>query len=587
MTVDRIRLGPFWLGLALWIGAITAEAQELRGSVHDALSHAAIPGAVVLLVDSGGQSLARTLTNELGLFRLAIVPSARQVSVLRIGFRPRTIQWTPGRSSAAPLDIALTSLPTMLQTVHVLDNPSCPRRPDREAALGLWEQARAALLSVIVARETHPALVHRLTFHRVLGEERDGALSQIVHMDSSMSTRPFAASRSADDFVALGFRDAHDDRVTYFGPDADLLVDEAFFRAYCFRLAPPDRAHPERVGLAFEPGSRRRERVDVQGTLWIDSVARRVDAMTFRYLGLSNAEEELGSGGWIRFRTRADGVPFIMAWSITNAAPSQPGLRVSGTTSTRSGLLELHEAGAFLADAHWDDGSSWHAALPRIRGRLLRHGQPVPDTPVRLVGTTYAATTDSSGRFEISDLVPGRYVFSLPDAQLNALGLELTRGQTVVVEGDSATDVDVEAPGLDDAIGSWCGRRAARSRTILVAGLIRRPDGTRARGAQIRVQRADLPLDDEPGIDPSTVWVAPDHWEEIFRGQAGQSRSFLFARDGEAGSGGLFFLCNAPARSLLDVEATDGEQRAESRIATVPSSQRLFVVDLFLRLPRD
>src|SRR5690349_15997847 len=142
--------------LLLATAAIRAlPAQILRGTVRDSASNAPIPGAVLVLLDSSGASLGRNITNERGQYTIALHPAMRRVQVLRIGFRPRTVRIPDAVDGVAQLDLALPVIPRLLESFSVIDQPNCPRREGRPQAFALWEQARAALLAVVVARDAN------------------------------------------------------------------------------------------------------------------------------------------------------------------------------------------------------------------------------------------------------------------------------------------------------------------------------------------------------------------------------------------------------------------------------------------------
>src|SRR5262245_40914197 len=79
---------------------------QLRGVVRDSASRAAIPGAVLILLDSSGKALGRNLTNERGQYALILSPGMQQLQVLRIGFRPRTVRIPDLVNGTAELNVA-------------------------------------------------------------------------------------------------------------------------------------------------------------------------------------------------------------------------------------------------------------------------------------------------------------------------------------------------------------------------------------------------------------------------------------------------------------------------------------------------
>src|ERR1041384_6005113 len=84
----------------------------------------------------------------------------------------------------------------------------------------------------------------------------------------------FVAARTPAEFVSQGFLVDSAGASHYLGPDADIMLDEAFAQGYCFRIAEVDRARRRQVGLSFSPARRQTNRSDIDGTVWIDTVAR-------------------------------------------------------------------------------------------------------------------------------------------------------------------------------------------------------------------------------------------------------------------------------------------------------------------------
>ena len=239
--------------------------------MRDSVARQPIPAVVLIVADSDGTPIVRKLTDERGAFRMQLPAGARRLQLLRIGFRPRDVTLPAPVDGVIALDLSMRMIPTLLEPVRVLDSPNCPRRDDRAAAFALWDQARSALLAAVVARETEKAVIKRLHFDRQLTSDGFTPLSQVVHVDSSAGARPFVATHQAAEFIERGFVDDSANVAVFNGPDADVMLDDAFPRGYCFRLADADRDRPHQIGLAFEAASHKRGRVDVEG--------RRVDRL--------------------------------------------------------------------------------------------------------------------------------------------------------------------------------------------------------------------------------------------------------------------------------------------------------------------
>lgn len=448
--------------VAAWGFGNAAAAQELRGNVRDSTTQQPIPGAVVLVLDSAGRSLARGISNDRGQFRVATATAARQLRVMRIGFRPREVAISPGRSPS--MDIAMVPLASFLEPVQVTDVTKCSRRSDRAAALALWEQVRTGLLATVVARETNPANMRRLLFDRVL-DKSGNVQSQSVRIDSARTDRAFGAALSVADFLQKGFKSDSGGMDVLYGPDADILLSDGFAAGYCFRIADRDMARPGQIGLAFGPNERTRDRTDIEGTLWVDSIGRRIIDIDYAYLGLEPRVTALHPGGRTSFRTMANGMVVLDRWSIRLVgASSDSTTTITRRTVERTPVLYVREVGGEIAYAEWPDGVRWSASLGTLRGQATRDGAPARDTTVRLFETDYTAHTDSTGAFEIRELLPGPYDVGIENEQLARVGLLLPTGTRFMAARDSAHVAIVPIPSIEDYTWVTCKNDPKRPR---------------------------------------------------------------------------------------------------------------------------
>jgi Carboxypeptidase regulatory-like domain len=508
MTPTRFRCSPYaplLAALALATSAAGAGAQGLAGTVRDSASRISISGAVLTVVDSSGTALARQLTDERGEYRIPLGSAARTLRVVRIGFEPRDLAIPSRRSGDTRLDISLLALSTMMRPVRIVANSHCPVRKDGAAARGLWEQARAGLLATVVAREENPASVYRLLYERVMDGNSDRIETMRVRADSAVDTISFAAARSARDFVRFGFRHDTAGRRSYFGPDAVVLLSEDFADAYCFQIAAANSARPHQAGIRFLPAVRERERTDVDGTLWIDTVARELREVEFRYLGVPASAEPFHPGGQVSFRTMPNGVVLVDRWSIRSVNASidtvvtaarsgggdgRPGRRGAGRAADYGGAyspLSLGEwlfadvIGGELARATWHDGLVWHAPLGTLRVRAVTaDGKPAPGTLVALVGTPYFGNADSAGNAELKDLVPGPYaVRVVVDPRLAELGVGFRTPLKFTATRDSTTTATLTVPTAEAYMADACAtsREQKASDSVFVMGRVVTPDG--------------------------------------------------------------------------------------------------------------
>lgn len=534
----------FILGIAAWVAAPSAvRAQQVIGSVRDAASGVPIPGAVVTLLDSASVGVARTLTNERGQFRAVLLRNViPQVHVVRLGFRPVTLRMPEPRDGTIRLDVVMSTIPLALQAIEVIANRQCPVRPDNVQALAVLEQARAGLLATVVARSESPATMKRLRAMRTLDGTSDDIVHQRVHVDSSRALGSFGAPRTAADFVRTGFTADSLGLQAYFGPDAEVLVDDAFARLYCFRIMERDRARPSQIGLGFRPAARRPGRIDISGAIWIDTVARALVDIEFRYVGLDLRMDPFHPGGYVSFREMPNGAVVIDRWSIrTVGVKDAPSDRVAHSvrfaSDVRLGpqldprLFGLDGVGE-LASVEYADGHRWRAKLGTVRLRVAnRNGRPAAGIVVRLADTNYEGVSDSSGVVEIADLIPGPYRAEIVDPDLAAIGMSIPTSFTFTAERDSVANGLLIAPAATDYVVNRCrggaDGRAGRSADVAVlVGRVVRKDGEA---------------------------VAAARWSLRPLVNASGSRGTTAIRDADVGSDGVFQYCNLRRHDAVEL----------------------------------
>ena len=499
-------LGVIWLGAA----ALPAQAQDLRGIVRDSATRAPVPNAVVTLLDSAGSVGARMTTDAQGQFRAVLSgDGARTVRVVRLGFRPRDARLPVPRDGVVRIDLAIVAIPIAMQTVHVAAGPACPRRGDRALALAVLEQARAGLLATVVARSDKPAHMTRLRATRFLDGFSDRIVHQRVRVDSvGAAFSSFGAALSVDQFLQHGFAADSAGLQRYYGPDAEVLLDDRFAATYCFHVAAPIASRAHQIGLAFRPPERREGRIDVDGTLWIDTVARALVDIEFRYLGTDPRAESFRPGGRISFRTMPNGVVVIDRWSIRIVGGRADARDVGAATAAGSDAALLANRSFYgvevlgeLAHARWADGATWTSPLGTLRLQVLRSdGKPAPGAVVRLADTDYEATADSNGHVGLTHLMPGPYSVATIDPDLAAIGvpidspLEFTaaRGWTIITRLTSLELADYVSERCKGDIESWLAV-AAKERPVWLLGRVVGPDGKPLSGASWTLRNAAAP----------------------------------------------------------------------------------------------
>jgi hypothetical protein len=435
-----------------------ARAQEVRGTVLDSASRQPIAGAVITLLGTDGRSLGRNITDERGRYRMSIPSATVRLRFVRIGFRPVIANLHHTSAAVDTLNVVMAPLPTMLDPVSVTTN-ACPRSSDEGSALGLLEQARASLLNSVVSRDAHPAALKIVRFQRTMDGTSDRIVHQAVKLDSTTrSTSSFNAIRSGAEFVRSGFISDEPDGRMFYGPDADALLDDAFITGYCFRIVKGERDHPTEVGLGFVPSSRARNRVDIEGVLWVDTTSRRLRQLEFRYLGLDKTLEPAKAGGWLSFRDMPNGVVIIDRWSLRLPVIREDSLYDSRRlVYVKRSWLEVQETGGETAHAEWPSGAAWEAPFGKLRIHAVTSAQKAAvGTHVWLEDTDYRARADAKGEIVIDRLLPGPYKVVVVDSQLEPIGITLPTPIKFSAVRDSVHRAAIVVPTADDYVAALC-----------------------------------------------------------------------------------------------------------------------------------
>lgn len=513
-------------------------AQRVRGIVRDSATGEPIPGAIVTLLDTAGRWSSRTLTSATGQFTLSIAGTVRRLTLVHIGFRPRSLnlELAPTHGDTT-VSLAMVPLPTMLAAVESVDQPGCPSRDDRAGAFSLWDQVRSALLATLVARETNVGAVTMIEYNRRFDRDGRRLLSQRVHHASTTTNRPFVSARPATQFTRAGYVEKTGSDVIYFAPDADNLLDPAFAESHCFSLSRDAKSHAGQLGLAFEPSALHDSTAEIAGTLWIDSTARELRTLEFRFMNVGRATELVNSGGVLSFRNDA-GVSIIDWWKLHVPDIAYGDRRLPGDAFGGSPrVIAMHDIGAMLTSALWPDSTRWSAHVGTVRGRLVRDDgkAPIANGMVWLAGTDDTARTALDGSFVLEDVFPGPYQLLAADS--DAARASFAQGSPIDLRVDSLapTPVTVRLPELGEFVRETCNhvgvRRASTDGLALVIAHVRLPDGADASNAAFDAR-----------------WIINETKEEMHQ-------------RGIADSTGSFYLCYVPSGQRIPLSAalkTDG-----------------------------
>jgi hypothetical protein len=531
MTAPARPLARTMIALALASAIAQGQSPVIRGTVSDSVSTRPIPGAVVSLLDARGEVLARYVTGNRGEWQLPLRDGTTRVRVVRIGFRPRDVAVPTPSGGEVGLRIGMIAIPTFLEPMRV-DAKQCPRRDDSGQALGLWEQVRAGLLASIVSREQNaPALVLLDYTRRDGGVDSPIEAFQLRRQDTQRSLNSYKAVRTATEFVNLGFASSGSGVGTamFYAPDAEVLIDEGFANGYCFRVV-RDRGRPNQIGLGFAAPDRKAGRVDIEGALWVDTIARRIVDIDYRYLGVHPRVDELRPGGNILFKEMPNGLTFIERWHIRMIGARIDSIDGPVGRAARTTFFTAVTGGE-LAHARWPDSTAYDARLARF---VLTARNPSGSTAigrtVKLLDTPYEKTLDPTGMFDVPDLLPGPYQLVIAEPRLEPLRMdsiptrvafEAKRGQTQM----SAIVVPTLEGWVRDRCEAAQGKLGEKD-TRLVLGRLMDSAGRPIGRASFEIQ-----------VDYRSPGAAPV-WNPVIAG-------------GRTGDDGLFQLCTNESRAPL------------------------------------
>ena len=217
----------------------SGSGQVVRGRLVDADGDNGIGGAMVSLMDRSGRTLEHVLTRSgSGFFLLrALVPGQHRVRADRIGYAS-TFSDFFHLTHADTLTIELSARiePVSLQGVEASADRRCRVRPGEGLAIArVWEEARKALAAAAWTQEQGLHRYEMLNIKRQL-DDRGRRVEREDREYVRLAAQAPYASRPADSLLAEGFARLSADGSEFWGPDAAVLLSDAFLDTHCFRI---------------------------------------------------------------------------------------------------------------------------------------------------------------------------------------------------------------------------------------------------------------------------------------------------------------------------------------------------------------
>lgn len=538
----------------LHVSSAQATAQSVRGSVTD-LGARPVSGAVVSLLDSTSKNVARALTSENGEFRLlAPYPGRFRLRTARIGFQPTLsapITLSPGEVRDVPVRVAF--LPVGLDTVRVASRSSCrvTARDSVGAAFTLWDQARTAIAATQLTTASRAVTATTMTYERTLDRGSRRVRAQTAAVRTDHVTQPWRAV-SIDSLRVAGYVETNsNEESTYYAPDLDVLLSNAFLEDHCLKLVVG--TDTTEIGAAFEPVPERNRFAEIAGTMWVDRKTSTLRRLDFRYVHLNPARME-DAGGLMQFAPMTNGSWAVVRWEVRMPVTYRP------TPRSPLRALELRANGGELVVARRGADTLWRRPSLALSGVVTDSlsGAAVPAARVRLLGVSGQSTTDGRGRFMLPDVLPGQYTVNVSTPSLDSIG---TIYQTAVSFTDSITALKIALPSVSHIAAAVCGvgNVASSSERGALFGTVRVLADT-SPAARVRI---------------AVEWTQ----QQIVGGRLQSTpRRIETASDGT----GNWRLCGVPTEQLLSVRALPAFGRSQAVSLRLAADARFASAELIV-----
>ena len=440
-----VRSGALAL-LVLLMSATVAQAQIVRGLVTERTSGLSLPGVLVTLeiADSGTAQRAlnlSALTDERGEYAIrATGPGRYRVDAKRIGVRRFTSEpFTLAAGQTHRVDVVVDGLLYSLPEVTVAAIPICAvQRNQQQRVAALWDEAWAALTAARVSARDRPMRAQVVRHVLTIDLENTATLGEQRMAVENAMERAFT-SLSADSLSAIGYwRELPGDSIEYYGPDAEVLLSDAFRRDHCYAVTEGGRDRPGLIGLSFQP-TRERTLPDVRGTLWMDARTFELRFVEFDYSRLPFGDVPAKVGGEVHFARLPNGAWIVRRWYIrvptyrrSTRAEGAPAILRAALDSLATLHRLVEEGGSLIMD-----GLPKPERPASLRGVVQDStGGPMRGATVRLTGTPHVTRVDEQGRFAFDTLPAGTYSVVAQHDEYTLYGLTATQAFLTLNEGD-------------------------------------------------------------------------------------------------------------------------------------------------------
>jgi hypothetical protein len=504
----RLRWIRFAAALVLVVfGARRACSQTLDGKVVLADSTTPLGRVIVVASDERGNDVARTLTRRTGDFTFSFQsPGRYRVRVLRIGYRPVSSSFVDlERSARQTITVLFVGEAITLPATSVRERETC--RVDADTGMSVarvWDEARKAMLSSQLATADAPLFAEWIEYERGLDSTGRIVREQRVRTVQHPTTHAFK-SRPVDELMKRGYVVEEGGATTYFAPDVDVLLSDAFASSHCFQLQSSPRGKAQLVGVSFQPSRSRRDARDIEGTFWVDRTTSELTSLEFHYTNLPEIAQV--AAGDVQFRRIAEGSWLVSRWSVRMprvvAKPRRDATSriVQSRTSTMLGGIQV--TGGEVTRVLRGDSLVYRATGPRVVAKIVASDPLVPAAGAKLTleGTDYSGIADAAGIVRIEPVLAGTYTARVSIPLMDSLGVP-ARDRLVEAREDVHVD-SLKLPRSSDLLAAVCPRDSIKNGEGMIYGHLRDAKGRAIEDAAITATwlvGADGAVMIEPGL---------------------------------------------------------------------------------------
>ena len=365
-------------------------AQVVRGQLIDSISRAPLPGAFVTLVDEQGVERVRAMTNSGGEFVLSAPAGAYRLRSKRIGFRPYLSSPLTLRSGETMSFIAsVVPIPVALSQVVVEGQRQCDVAGGASLA-ALWDEIREALAEVSWTSRDPGYWYDLRDFAREVSASGQPRGPDSTWHDVGFSRVPIKTVATAEQLEREGFVIGNESNWTYRGPDADVLLSDAFLRTHCFETKSGHGETDGLIGLAFTP-ARGRALPDIAGTIWVDGKTAQLHHLDYTYTRLPQELVAPRAGGHIEFLRVPSGAWIVRDWVIR--MPRSKMVERPMAMGQRPEVVGFHEEGGSVVFIKTRTGTVIYGTEPAV---IAAASAPPAAAPVAAPAAPPALTQNES-----------------------------------------------------------------------------------------------------------------------------------------------------------------------------------------------